>query len=399
MSRMDTRDSRINLASLWLVANYLILLMLSISHNQWLTSLLGLSAQPDNINGQRDNINRQAKNLIARYFSWLNKHNNAFTFVLVFSTVTIFEEVHRVNLIYNLTIAFSFTLILYRVILFIKQKSRQQPYTLDLKTQKIYISYASFIALCFFFSTTVDSSDYGTEFQLTILSWLMLFYLIFHWGMAQWKLVKQLQNERTNAQLMHLKSQVNPHFLFNTLNNLYGLALEKSDQTPELILKLSDMLRYTIYQGQKDQVLLRDEVNYLEDFIKLQQIRYHKPVNIIFEHEVSQSNFKISPLLLLILLENAYKHGVEQLTDQAYIAIKLEIIEQSLIFNIENNFDLADSFDLEDESEHTTDSGIGLVNLKTRLALIYPASHQLEITSQQGVYRARLEIELKNEEI
>ena len=392
MSRMDTRDSRINLASLWLVANYLILLMLSISHNQWLTSLLGLSAQPDNINGQ-------AKNLIARYFSWLNKHNNAFTFVLVFSTVTIFEEVHRVNLIYNLTIAFSFTLILYRVILFIKQKSRQQSYTLDLKTQKIYISYASFIALCFFFSTTVDSSDYGTEFQLTILSWLMLFYLIFHWGMAQWKLVKQLQNERTNAQLMHLKSQVNPHFLFNTLNNLYGLALEKSDQTPELILKLSDMLRYTIYQGQKDQVLLRDEVNYLEDFIKLQQIRYHKPVNIIFEHEVSQSNFKISPLLLLILLENAYKHGVEQLTDQAYIAIKLEIIEQSLIFNIENNFDLADSFDLEDESEHTTDSGIGLVNLKTRLALIYPASHQLEITSQQGVYRARLEIELKNEEI
>jgi hypothetical protein len=375
---IDSRENRITIATILLCLDYLLLAILIIAHSQFIQSLLALKRQE-----KASKVRKSTRVVLA----WFEDHNIAVSFIMALSTLLIFQEVHTINLNYNLTIAFCYALILYRIVLFIKKKSQHQPQFLDLKTQKIYIIYASFIALCFFSSTTVDDSEYGTKFQLTLLSWLMLFHLFSHWVMGQWKLVKQLQNERTNIELMHLKSQINPHFLFNTLNNLYGLALEKSDQTPGLILKLSDMLRYTIYQGKKDQVLLSEEINYLNDFIELQQIRYHKPVNITFTHEIADTHLVISPLLLLILVENAYKHGVEKLTEEAFIFIKLEATQNTIVFEIENNFY---------ESEQTIHRGIGLQNLKQRLTLIYPNSHQLDITSIHGVYSVRLEIKLKS---
>lgn len=379
MSSMDTRENRLPLAISLLCLDYLMLVILIIAHSSWLKSLLGLTTKAKD---------SKAKSLMVTLLAWFEQHNLAVSFLLAFTTLLIFEEVHRINLVYNLTIAFCYTLILYRVVRYIEEKSQDQPQSLDLKNQKIYIIYASFIALSFFFSTTVDESDYGTGFQLTILSWLMLIHLLSHWFMAQWKLVQQLKNERSDAELMHLKSQVNPHFLFNTLNNLYGLALEKSDQTPGLILKLSDMLRYTIYQGKKDQVLLSEEINYLNDFIQLQQIRYHKPVNISFDCAIDDPELVISPLLLLILVENAYKHGVEKLTEEAFVVIKLEVKERKLIFTINNNFD---------ESEQTTEPGIGLQNLTKRLQLIYPDAHQLDMTAEHGLYSVQLTMKLKSE--
>ncbi len=378
---LDTRDNRLYLAITLLSLDYLILIILVITHNQFLQSLLGLKPTKQD---------SKAKCLIMCSLAWFDKHNVAFSFLLAFSAILIFAEVHSISLIYNLTIAFCYALILYRVVIFIEDKSQVQPRSLDLKSQKIYIIYASLIVSSFLSSTTVDNSnEYGTKFQLIILSWVMLFHLLSHWVMAQWKLVQQLKNERANAELMHLKSQVNPHFLFNTLNNLYGLALEKSDQTPGLILKLSDMLRYTIYQGKKDQVLLSDEINYLNDFIQLQQIRYHKPVNITFDHAIEHENLVISPLLLLILVENAYKHGVENLTEEAFVVIKLEVKELNVIFTIKNNFD---------ESEQATEPGIGLQNLTKRLQVIYPDAHQLDITSKHSVYSVRLAMKLKSEQ-
>jgi len=375
---LDSRENRLPFAITLLCLNYLILIMLIIAHSSILKSVLGVNILPKDSKTTKLSI----------FLIWLNNHNIACSFLLVLSTLLIFEEVHPIDLLYNLTIAFCYALMLYHIVLFIKKKSQRQPQSLDLKTQKIYIIYACFIAVCFVASNTVDNSEYGTKFQLTILSWVMLFHLFYHWVIGQWKLVKQLQNERTDAELMHLKSQVNPHFLFNTLNNLYGLALEKSDQTPGLILKLSDMLRYTIYQGKKDQVPLKDEINYLNDFIELQQIRYHKPVNITFAHEMVDDDLAISPLLLLILVENAYKHGVEKLTDEAFILIKFEAKDHNMIFEIENNFD---------ESEQNSRTGIGLQNLKQRLKLIYPDSHQLDITAKNGVYSVRLEVQLKSQ--
>jgi len=375
---LDSRGNRLPLAVTLLCLNYFALITMIIAHSRVLNSIITVNTLPEDAK----------PTTLEKLFYWFKKHNIACSFLLALTTILIFQEVHPIELIYNLTIAFCYALMLYHIVLFIKKKSQVQPQSLDLKTQKTYIIYAIFIAVCFFASNTVDNSEYGTKFQLTILSWLMLFHLFSHWVVGQWKLVKQLQNERTSAELLHLKSQVNPHFLFNTLNNLYGLALEKSEQTPGLILKLSDMLRYTIYQGKQDHVLLSDEIDYLNDFIELQQIRYHKPIDIKFVHHKVDPKLVISPLLLLILVENAYKHGVEQLTNEAFVLINLESKDHNMVFEIKNNFD---------ESEQSYNSGIGLQNLTQRLKLIYPDSHHLDITSKHGVYCVRLEIQLKSQ--
>jgi len=370
-------QATISLATTLLITNYIVLLVLILSHQKFLKD----SFQP-----QPSNNNHKLKRLTKLSLNWFKKHHVSITIMLVCNTLFIFQKTHNIALIYNLTIAFSYGLVLFHVVLFIKNIVGSTQYSPDFKSQRIYLIYAGFIALSFFLSTTVDNSNaYGTEFQLTLLSWLMLLHLFIHWATSQWKLIRQLQNERAHAQLQHLKSQVNPHFLFNTLNNLYGLALEKSDQTPALILKLSAMLRYTIYQGKNEQVLINDEINYLNDFIELQQIRFHHPVNITFNCKNDDSSSTISPLLLLILVENSYKHGVEKLTKDAYVHISLKVTNNQLIFDIKNNFEL---------DEKHTEVGIGLQNLSKRLALIYPNRHQLDMTSHRGVYSASLVITL-----
>jgi len=360
-----------------LITNYVILFIVVLSHQKFLK---------DSFQSQPSNNNSKLKRLTKLSLNWFKKHYVSITIILAINTLFVFQKTHNIALIYNLTIAFSYSLILFHVVLFIKNIVGNTQYSPDFKSQRIYLIYAGFISLSFFLSTTVDNSNaYGTEFQLTLLSWLMLLHLFIHWATSQWKLIRQLQNERAHAQLQHLKSQVNPHFLFNTLNNLYGLALEKSDQTPALILKLSAMLRYTIYQGKNEQVLISDEINYLNDFIELQQIRFHHRVNITFNCKNDDSSATISPLLLLILVENSYKHGVEKLTQDAYVHISLEVTNDQLIFNIKNNFDLDDK---------NTQVGIGLQNLSKRLALIYPNRHQLDMTSHRDVYSASLVITL-----
>lgn len=216
-----------------------------------------------------------------------------------------------------------------------------------------------------------------------LLLFLMVGYIIITWLFEQWKKVKQLRNAKTHAELMLLKSQVNPHFFFNTLNNLYGLTVEKSDKAPEVVLKISDMMRYTIYEGQKDWVPVEEELEYLQGYIELHKMRYHKNVSIDFNHHIHEQGYHITPLLFIILLENAFKHGVESLTDNAYVNIQLVVGSNKVLFTIENNYDPA---------ELTDEEGIGLKNLKRRLELIYPGKHKLSITDEANVFKVFLNI-------
>jgi len=142
------------------------------------------------------------------------------------------------------------------------------------------------------------------------------------WIFEQWKWVQNLKTEKSKVELSLLRAQINPHFFFNTLNNLYALTVKNSKQAPEVILKLSDMMRYTIYEGEKETVKLQDEIEYLNNYIDLHKIRYKKSVEITFKHEID-TNISIAPLLFIILLENAFKHGVETLTENAYIHLDL----------------------------------------------------------------------------
>jgi len=204
------------------------------------------------------------------------------------------------------------------------------------------------------------------------------------WVYEQWRWLKTLQAEKGKAELALLKSQVNPHFFFNTLNNLYGLVVEKSEQAPEVVLKLSDMMRYTIYEGKEDVVVLKDEISYLENYIELHKIRYQKKVEILFTHDV-QEDLKVAPLLFIILLENAFKHGVEKMRENAFIHLGMRSQGKLLLFTIENSFDKSVSNDI---------NGIGLENLKKRLEYLYPNRHELIVERKESVYKVRLNLEI-----
>lgn len=230
--------------------------------------------------------------------------------------------------------------------------------------------------------------DYGENDALIIIALIyfpILFYLAASWVFKQIKSIITLKNEKSKAELALLKSQINPHFLFNTLNNLYGLTVEKSDEAPEVVLKLSDMLSYTIYEGKENLVPLKNEVTYLENYIALHKIRHHENLDIIFNSQITGS-YKIAPLLFIILLENAFKHGVERLTENRYIHMDLIAEDDTVLFSIENNFEM-------NNSPNKT-KGIGLENLKERLKIIYPKKSVLNIEQTETVYKATLKINM-----
>lgn len=203
------------------------------------------------------------------------------------------------------------------------------------------------------------------------------------WIFEQWKWAQTLKAEKSKAELALLKSQVNPHFFFNTLNNLYSLAVNKSDKTAEVILKLSEMMRHTIYEGQKDRVSLDEEIDYLKRYIELHQIRYQKDVDITF-NAPETSTLEIAPLLFIILLENAFKHGVESQINDAFVHINLEVENANICFTIKNNFDAGSL---------RKDMGIGLENLKQRLELQYQNRYTLNEETENDTYTASLEID------
>ena len=206
--------------------------------------------------------------------------------------------------------------------------------------------------------------------------------LLLVWIFEQWKWVQNLKAEKSKTELSLLRNQISPHFFFNTLNNLYALTIKNSEKAPEVILKLSDMMRYTIYEGEKESVKLQDEIEYLNNYIELHKIRYKKAVDIRFNHNVDTS-LTVAPLLFIILLENAFKHGIETLAENAYIHVNLYEDNDFIHFDIENNFD---------PNEVSTSNGIGLKNLKKRLALLYKDKHELHINTTGNCYKTTLKI-------
>ncbi|CAM2005575.1 sensor histidine kinase [Acanthopleuribacter pedis] len=194
----------------------------------------------------------------------------------------------------------------------------------------------------------------------------------------------ELEKERIRTERDMLKQQISPHFLFNTLNNLYALCLKKSDQAPEVVLQLSDLMRYVVYEGRKSEVLVTDEVAYLRDYIGLFQLRRRQQVAFEFEVQIADATAKIAPLLLIIPVENAFKHGIEAATEAAFL--KLSLVEERgvLRFRCENS--------IIPNEETPAEAGVGLENLKKRLALLYPKRHTWTTTARDGVFIAELTI-------
>ncbi len=238
--------------------------------------------------------------------------------------------------------------------------------------------------ILFLMMVVSEGMEDGADMETTSALGMFIFTLVVTIPWVIWKIrsVMQLKHEKAKTELLHLKSQVNPHFFFNTLNNLYALVGKDSVKAREMILKLSDMMRYSIYEGQKDWVNLEQEVEYLQNYIELHKMRYHKEIDISFMLDIQEEGYQIMPLLFIILLENAFKHGVEKLKEGAYIKLNMIANQQILNFSIENNYDI----------EGSEEQGIGLKNLKRRLELMYPKKHFLSTSCEDGVYKVHLSI-------
>lgn len=197
-----------------------------------------------------------------------------------------------------------------------------------------------------------------------------------------------LEKENIQTELQLLKQQIDPHFFFNTLNNLYALCRKKSEQAPEVVLQLAELMQYVVYRGQERSVLIDEEISYINDYINLQSIRLRNKISLKVDVNIDNPKAVITPLLLIILVENAFKHGIEPATKECHLHIKISVEDQQLNFSCENS--------LEDDSAQLSDvkEGVGLANLKRRLSLIYPNSYQLTLTKNQYCFSAQLRIDL-----
>jgi two-component system, LytTR family, sensor kinase len=182
---------------------------------------------------------------------------------------------------------------------------------------------------------------------------------------------RALLAEQQAAQLDFLKAQINPHFLFNALNNIYSLVELKSPDAPRMLLKLSDLLRYVIYEGRQKTVQLSKEIVHIENFIQLFQMRSEHPVNIIFETSTALKNVEIEPMILIPLVENCFKHTDFELNPKAYARIHLNCTDRTLKFTTENTF-------AELDRQKDKSGGVGLHNINRRLQLRYPNQHHFE---------------------
>ena len=196
------------------------------------------------------------------------------------------------------------------------------------------------------------------------------------------------QNARLAAELDLLKSQIHPHFLFNTLNNLYSYTLENSEKAPQIILKLSNLLRFMIYESNTPYIPLEKEISLLQQYIELEQLRYSDRLDISFTINGDLNNQQIAPLILLPFLENAFKHGISQQVDQCWISFHLRLSGFFLYFKLINSKD-------KDEKEGLNEaSGIGLQNVKRRLELLYPGKYKLETLEKEEVFIVNLTLQI-----
>lgn len=211
--------------------------------------------------------------------------------------------------------------------------------------------------------------------------------LLYRFYRDQRKLLK-INEQKKIAELSALKRQLNPHFLFNTLNNLYALALEKSEKTAEVIERLSDMLDYMLYRTNHKFVLLQKEIELIENYLALEKIRYGNRVAVTFDYE-APNDVKIAPLLLLTFIENAFKHGVRQELRKASIVISLNLTAEAILFKIKNSKPMTTV-----ESQNT-DEALGLNNVRRQMELLYPNAYELQLHDEAASYEVQLKLQQK----
>ncbi len=237
----------------------------------------------------------------------------------------------------------------------------------------------------------VSSQLGGIHYQIGGVNMIVFGGVAFRFMLESYRLVQQKEEQEKKAveselrlkevELEALKNQVNPHFLFNALNCVYGLSLEKSERTPAVILQLSDMLDYMLYKCQR-KVLISEELKQIENYIAIQQLRFGSGLKLTVQNDVVNDS-EIAPLLLLPLVENAFKHGNPDESGVLKVSITAKN-ESGLSFSVKNSCNYIGKSD--------TSGGIGLANLRRRLELLYPNEYQLDVACNDNIYVVNLQI-------
>lgn len=225
-----------------------------------------------------------------------------------------------------------------------------------------------------------------SNYMFSIIHYLFIFLALVFFSLILQvnNRLKQTEKEKLNTELLYLKAQINPHFLFNSLNTIYSLAVENSTNTPIAVIKLSEMMRYVINDTGKDFVALKNEVSYIDNYIVLQKMRFEDLVDVEFQQRGSITGKKIAPLILMPFIENAFKYGVSAQEEKSIITIKLDIKENNLQLLVTNKITNAAPVE---------SSGVGLSNTASRLQLLYPAKHTLFIHNN-AIFSVELSLDL-----
>lgn len=198
----------------------------------------------------------------------------------------------------------------------------------------------------------------------------------------------QVEREKINNELLALRSQINPHFLFNSLNSIYSLALHQSNKTPAVILKISDLMRYMLYEANEDKVPLKNELHFLENYFELQKLRSDEQTEITLNVTGEIREQKIAPLLFLPFIENSFKHGVKGDPEGGFMRVSINVTGEQLEMNVINNKGRIDKV------EKGNFQGIGLQNARRRLELLYPRRHAFSINDLEDSFEVKLKIEM-----
>ncbi|CAL2079890.1 His_kinase domain-containing protein [Tenacibaculum sp. 190524A05c] len=258
--------------------------------------------------------------------------------------------------------------------------------------KKQYIVYAILFIIISFLATQLYCNVFtrcGCSFMKCLSDYLWqtlvpLFFFSFVWILFKYldreKEIETALQERTELELKFLKSQINPHVLFNNLNTIYSYAIEKPDQTPDLILKLSDNLKHVLYDSNSDFIPLEKELQYIDNYIDFQKIRTQGIKEIVYTKSISSIQYQIAPLLLITIIENAFKHS----TPNSTIRIHIEIKNDTLLCTCENSFS---------DSAVSKPEAIGLKNLQKRLNLLYQNQHEFKV-SKEDIFEVSLKLNL-----
>ena len=229
------------------------------------------------------------------------------------------------------------------------------------------------------------SQLFASMLDLGFICGVAIVIKLFRMQLSNLKREKDLSKEKLETELKFLKTQINPHFLFNTLNNIYALARKKSDLAPVIILKLSKLLRFMLYEAEKSQVPISEEIRILEDYVEVEKIRFSKRLHITFNQDIDNQNQSITPLILLPFIENAFKHGPGEMLSDTFIDINITLKNGYLTFEVTNSKEIKECDKLIEK--------IGLSNVRRQLELMY-VEFKLTIENLSDTFKVNLFINL-----